>query len=288
MRTHTKFAAALLGLAIALPLTGCSSDTPATPGDSGIQAAGSLNGITAKGVLTIGVFRDLAPFGSVGADGEYTGYDVYFGNQLGKDLNVKVEYVGLDAQGRVPALTGDKVDLVLANFAVTDERKEQVDFSLPYMKAYQALVSPDDALITDISQLKDKKLIVTRGTSQQTWFTQNYPDIEQAVHQTQTDAYAALKDGRGAALAQSNLDELAWARQNPGFTVGIEKIGDPTLVAAAVKKGNQSLLDWVNEEITHTLPDGFFHDDYTATLKDVYGADADTDDIVVERGQIQE
>ena len=285
MRTHIKLAAALLGLAAIISVTGCSSGTSANQTPDA-KAAGTITAIQSKGVLTIGVFRDLAPFGSIGSNGQYVGYDVYFGDQLARDLGVRTEYVGLDAQGRVPALTGDKVDLVLANFAVTAERAEQVDFSLPYMKAYQALVSPDDALITDISQLDDKQLIVTRGTSQQTWFTQNYPDIEQAVYQTQTDAYAALKDGRGAALAQSNLDELAWTRQNPGFTVGIEKIGDPTLVAAAVKKGNQSLLDWVNEEITTNLPDHFFHDDYQATLEAVYGPEADPDDIVVERGQI--
>jgi polar amino acid transport system substrate-binding protein len=263
-----------------------TSQSAASGSEIASSAAGSLDEIREKGTLTIGVFRDLAPFGSVGSDGEYQGYDVYFGDQLGEDLGVKVDYVGLDAQGRVPALTGDKVDLVLANFAITEERAQQVDFSLPYMKASQALISPEDALITDVSQLEGKTLIVTRGTSQQTWFTKNYPQIEQAVYQTQSDAYAALKDGRGDALAQSNLDELAWARQNPGFRVGIEGIGEPTLVAAAVKKGNTTLLDWVNEEITTNLPDNFFHDAYAATLEDVYGEDANPDEIVVERGTI--
>ncbi|MDR1186314.1 MAG: transporter substrate-binding domain-containing protein [Bifidobacteriaceae bacterium] len=297
MRTRTRTIAFIAALAaVAGVATACSGTTAqagagnqaqaAQAQDPDSEAAGSLEQIKSKGVITIGVFRDLAPFGSVGADGEYEGYDIYFGDRLAKDLGVEVEYIGLDAQGRVPALTGDKVDLILANFAVTPEREEQVDFSLPYMKAYQALVSPDDALITDVAQLEGKKLIVTRGTSQQTWFQQNYPELEQAVYQTQTDAYAALKDGRGAALAQSNLDELAWTRQNPGFTVGVEAIGDPTLVGAAVKKGNQTLLDWVNQEIEEGLPEAFFHDAYAATLADVYGEDADPDDIVVERGEV--
>ncbi|QAY63103.1 transporter substrate-binding domain-containing protein [Xylanimonas allomyrinae] len=266
--------------------SGCAGgDAAHGAGPTSAAPSGSLEEIKASGVLTVGVFRDLAPFGSVGADGAYAGYDIYLGDQLGKDLGVRVDYVGLDAQGRVPALTSGKVDLVLANFAVTPERQQQVDFSLPYMQAYQALVSPDDAPVTDVSQLAGKKLIVTRGTSQQAWFTEHFPDVEQAVFQTQTDAYAALKDGRGAALAQSNLDELAWTRQNPGFTVGVERIGDPTLVAAAVAKGDQSLLDWVNQEITTGLPDHFFHDDYATTLAQVYGPDADPDDIVVERGK---
>ncbi|QAY63105.1 transporter substrate-binding domain-containing protein [Xylanimonas allomyrinae] len=267
---------------------GCSSASGAgahATGDAS-QAADSLEAIKAKGKITVGVFRDLPPFGSVDASGAYTGYDVYFAEQIGKDLGVDVDYVGLDAQGRVPALTSGKVDLVLANFTVTDERKQQVDFALPYMQVYMGVVSPTSAPITDVSQLEGKELIVAQGTTQQTYFTQHYPDVKLNVFTTETDAFAALKDGRSPALSQDTTNVLAWALQNPGFTVGIEKLGDPQAIAPAVRKGNTSLLDWLNEEITTTLPDDFFLQDYEATLAPVYGDAADPATIVVERGKI--
>jgi polar amino acid transport system substrate-binding protein len=282
MKTTTKIFGSLVALALGVTaLSGCST---ASAADSNPSSAGdSVQAIKDSGKITIGVFRDLPPYGSQDSSGNFVGYDVYFAQQIGKDLGVNVEYVGLDAQGRVPALTGGKVDLVLANFTVTDERKAQVDFAKPYMEVYTGIVSPDSAPVTDVSQLSGKSLIVAQGTTQQTYFTTQHPEINLDVYTNETDAFAALKDGRAPALAQDSTNVLAWALQNPGFSVGIEKLGDPAFIAPAVRKGNTSLLNWLNEEIAG-LPSDFFHKDYQATLQPVYGSAANPDDIVVENG----
>ncbi|MDR0960098.1 MAG: transporter substrate-binding domain-containing protein [Propionibacteriaceae bacterium] len=276
MKIITKIIGSLLSLSIA---AGCTAE----PASQESAAPDSLQAIREEGTITIGVFRDLPPYGSQDSSGNFVGYDVYFAEQIGKDLGVKVEYVGLDAQGRVPALTGGKVDLVLANFTVTEERKAQVDFADPYMKVYIGVVSPDSAPITDISQLAGKSLIVAQGTTQQTYFTTEHPEITLDVYTTETDAFAALKDGRAPALSQDTTNVLAWALQNPGFSVGIEKLGEPAFIAPAVRKGNTSLLNWLNEEIA-ALPSDFFHNNYAETLEPVYGSAANPDDIVVENG----
>ena len=285
MKTTKIFLLSFALVPASLALTGCST---ATSGSSGVTqpASDSVEGIQAKGSITIGVFRDLPPYGSLDSSGTFVGYDVYFAEQIGKDLGVDVDYVGLDAQGRVPALTSGKVDLVLANFTVTDERKQQVDFALPYMQVYIGVVSPDSAPVTDVGQLDGKTLIVAQGTTQQTYFTTNYPNIHLDVYTTETDAFQALKDGRGAALSQDTTNVLAWALQNPGYSVGIEKLGDPQAIAPAVRKGNTSLLNWLNDEIANKLPDDFFLQDYKATLEPVYGDAADPASIVVEKGVI--
>ena len=62
-------------------------------------------------------------------------------------------------------------------------------------------------------------------------------------------AYNALLDGRGDALSTDNTEVLAWALENEGFKVGIESLGNVDTIAAAVQKGNQDLLDWINHEI---------------------------------------
>ena len=99
-------------------------------------------------------------FGYVDENGEYQGYDVYFGNRIAKDLGVKVKYVPVEAAARVEVLATGKVDLVLANFTVTPERAEKVDFALPYMKVALGIVSPKSALVTDPAQLNGKTLII--------------------------------------------------------------------------------------------------------------------------------
>ena len=76
-------------------------------------------------VIKIAVFSDKKPFGYVDENGEYQGYDVYFGNRIAKDLGVKVKYVPVEAAARVEVLTTGKVDLVLANFTVTPERAKK-------------------------------------------------------------------------------------------------------------------------------------------------------------------
>ena len=235
----------------------------------------------------IGVFSDKKPFGYVDSNGEYQGYDVYFGNRIAQDLGVEVEYVPVEAASRVEYLVSNKVDIILANFTVTAERQEKVDFTLPYMKVALGVVSPDDALITDVEQLNGKTLIVSKGTTAETYFTENYPDVNLLKFDQYSEAYNALLDGRGDGLSTDNTEVLAWALENEGFSVGVESLGSIDTIAAAVQKGNTELLDWLNEEIVALGEENFFHAAYDETLAPVYGDAATPDNIVVEGGVIE-
>ena len=251
------------------------------------SAARSLEEIKASGKLVIGVFSDKKPFGYVDENGEYQGYDVYLARRLAADLGVELELVSVDAPNRVEYLQSAKVDIILANFTVTDARAEVVDFALPYMKVALGIVSPDSALITDVSQLRGKTLIVSKGTTAETYFTENEPEVTLLKFDTYTEAYNALLDGRGDALSTDNTEVLAWALENPGFTVGVESLGSLDAIAPAVQKGNETVLNYINEEIVALAEESFFHADYEATLREVYGEAADADALVVEGGVIE-
>lgn len=240
--------------------------------------------IKAAGEIVIGVFSDKAPFGYVDENGDYAGYDVEYGNRIAEDLGVEVKYVPVDAAARTEVLGANKVDIVLANFTVTPERAEKVDFANPYFKVSLGVVSPDDALITDVSQLDGKTLIVTKGTTAETYFEANHPEVELQKYDQYTDSYSALLDGRGDAFSTDNTEVLAWSLQNPGFTVGIPQLGQTDYIAAAVKKGNTALLDWLNDQLVELGEEQFFHADYEKTLEPVYGDAANPDDLVVEGG----
>jgi polar amino acid transport system substrate-binding protein len=267
-----------------LIIVACAVTVSVFAGGKG-ESKSSVDGIKKAGTVRIGVFTDKAPFGYVDASGEYQGYDVYFAHRIARDLlgdENAVTFVPVEAASRVEYLLSNKVDITLANFTVTPERAEAVDFALPYMKVALGIVSPDSTPVTDISQLAGKTLIVDKGTTAEIYFTKNHPEINLLAFDQNTEALNALKDGRGSALAHDNTFLFAWAIQNPGFTVAINSIGSLDTIAPAVQKGNKSLLDWLNNEIKTGLEPTFFHQDYTATLLPVYGDKVDPESVVVE------
>ena len=250
------------------------------------STARTVEQIKKSKTIKIAVFSDKKPFGYVDENGEYQGYDVYFGNRIAKDLGVKVKYIPVEAASRVEVLATGKVDLVLANFTVTPERAEKVDFALPYMKVALGIVSPESALITAPEQLNGKTLIIAKGTTAETYFTKNYPKVKLLKFDLYSEAYNALLDGRGDALSTDNTEVPAWAIENKGFAVGVDSLGSLDAIAPAVQKGNTSLLNWLNDEIKSLEKEQFFHADYEATMRSVYGASSDADSLVVEGGKL--
>ncbi|MDR3302159.1 MAG: transporter substrate-binding domain-containing protein [Spirochaetaceae bacterium] len=254
------------------------------------DASGSLEKIKKAGKIRIGIFSDTPPFGFVDAKGIYQGYDVYFAHRIAKDMlgdENAIEFVSVDPANRVEFLQSDKVDIIMANFTVTPDRALAVDFTLPYMKVAIGIVSPDRAPIKKISDLEGKELIVNPGTTSEVYFAKNYPKIKLQKYEQISAGFNALKDGRAPALAQDNTVVFAWSVQNPGFTTTIQSIGSLDTIAAAVRKGNKELLDWLNNEISTGVGDTFFHDDYKATLLPVYGKAVDPESVVVEHGVVK-
>lgn len=283
---HNNFFIKLISLTVAVLLLSVGFAACGT-NNNGAASFRTVDDIKESGKIVIGVFSDKAPFGYIDENGEYQGYDVYFAKRIAKDLGVEVEYVSTDPASRVEYAATGKVDVILANFTVTEERAEQVDFALPYMKVKLGVVSPDKALITDVEQLNGKQLIVVKGTTAETYFEKNYPNITLQKYDEYADAYNALLDGRGDAFSTDNTEVLAWAIQNPGFSVGIDALGNADTIAPAVQKGNTTLLQWLNDEIKVLGEENFFHTDYKATLADVYGDAANPDNLVVEGGKVE-
>ena len=295
MNTFKKIASVFAAAAMALSLAACSNSNGSSAAsdstDDSSAASGSyrtVDQIKESGEITIGVFSDKNPFGYVDNDGKFQGYDVYFADRIAKDLGVELKLVPVEAASRVEFLETAKVDIILANFTVTDERKEKVDFALPYMKVALGVVSPDSAIITDAEQLNGKTLIVVKGTTAESYFTENYPDVKLQKYDEYNEAYSALQDGRGDAFSTDNTEVLAWSMNNPGFTVGVESLGSTDAIAPAVTKGNDLVIDPVQkgfiDEITALADEQFFHADYDATLASVYGDNVDKDSLVVEGG----
>ena len=281
----------LLGLgavSAAAVLTACggssASGSAAASGSSVVYR--TLDEIKASGTINIGVFSDKNPFGYVDENGEYQGYDVYFARRLAEDLGVEANFVSTEAANRIEYLQTGKVDVILANFTVTPERAEEVDFALPYMNVALGVISPDSAVVTTLDNWNaDDQMIVISGTTAETYLTKNNPEIPLQKYDSYATAKNALENGNGVAWANDNTEVIAFANQNPGYTVGIASLGSQDTIAPAVSQGNTTVLDWLNEEIQKLGEENFFHKDYEETLVDTYGIDYE-DELVVEGGVV--
>lgn len=297
MKNIKRLLALSLAGALAVGMTACgnsdSGNSNAASQNSAEKEASAdsdavyrtLDEIKESGTINIGVFSDKNPFGYVDENGEYQGYDVYFAERIGEDLGVDINYVSTEAANRIEYLQTGKVDIILANFTVTEERAEEVDFALPYMNVALGVVSRDDNVIESLDNWNsDDSIIVISGTTAETYLIDNYPDITLQKFDSYATAKEAFENGTSVAWANDNTEVIAFSLQNEGYTVGIPSLGSQDTIAPAVSKENESLLSWLNDEIVSLGEENFFHADYEATLVDTYGTEYE-ESLVVEGGK---
>lgn len=291
MKNIRKLVTVVLTLSLTLSLAACGAENSSNGSLTADREKKqnvvyrTLDEIKESGTINIGVFSDKNPFGYVDENGEYQGYDVYFANRIGEDLGVKINYVSTEAANRIEYLQTGKADIILANFTVTPQRAEEVDFALPYMNVALGVVSPDGRVIESLDSWNtEDQIIVISGTTAETYLIENYPDIPLQKYDSYATAKNALENGNGVAWVNDNTEVIAFALQNDGYTVGIPSLGSQDSIAPAVSKGNNTLLDWLNEEIVSLGEEQFFHAAYKATLADTYGLDYE-DSLVVEGGR---
>ena len=257
--------------------------------DSSESGVNSIERIKNAGVVKIGVFGDKPPFGYVDEKGANQGYDIIFAKRIAKELlgdENKVEFVLVEAANRVEFLKSNKVDIILANFTQTPERAEQVDFALPYMKVALGVVVPKDSEIKSVEDLKNKTLILNKGTTADAYFTKNHADIKTLKFDQNTETFAALMDKRGDALAHDNTLLFAWVKERPDYKVVIKELGNQDVIAPAVKKGDKELKEFIDNLIISLAAEQFFHKAYDESLKAHFGADIKADDVVIEGGKL--
>jgi len=278
MSNHKKFSFVLALILISVAIICCEK-----------KEAAELEIIKKRGFLQVAVSGDDPPFGYVDERGKNRGFEIIFAKRLAQELlgdSSKIEFIIVDPAKRFEILASGKADIVLANFTHTPERAKVLDFALPYMKVSIGVLSPKTAPIRDISELAGKKLIVSKGSVTEEYFLKNYPEIEVVSLEQVGELFKALKDGRGAALAEDNTVTFVQAQENAGFEVGISSIGSVEGIAPAVKKGNIALRDFINKTIEKLAKEQFFHKNFEATLRAYMGPEANPDDFVVEGGKL--
>lgn len=164
--------------------------------------ADKLDDIKKAGVIKIAVFDANPPFGFIN-DKQIIGYDVDIANAIGKAFGVNVQFVATNPANRIPLLASNKVDLIAANFTITEQRAKAVDFSLPYFATGQKFIAKKGVLKTpdDIAKLR---IGADKGTVQEITLREKYPDAKVISYDDTPIAFTALRNGSVQAITQDD------------------------------------------------------------------------------------
>jgi polar amino acid transport system substrate-binding protein len=125
-------------------------------------------------VIINGIDANFPPFAFVDKTGKPDGFDIAVVDWIAKEYGLKVEHKPMDWDGIVPSLNAKKIDMVASGMSITDARKEQVNFTLPYWKIVQVMVAKGDSNVTPEQAMSDgNKIGVQRGTTEAKWIEDN-------------------------------------------------------------------------------------------------------------------
>jgi cystine transport system substrate-binding protein len=221
-------------------------------------AGDQLATIKKNGTLNVGLEGTYPPFSLVGEDGKLTGFEVEFSEALAKELGVKVKLQATPWAGILAALDSKRLDVVVNQVTISDERKKKYDFSEPYtVSGIQALVQTKDVgTIKTAADLKGKKVGVGLGTNYEEWLKANVPDAIVKTYDDDPTKYQDLRVGRIDAILVDRLAALELvAKTKDKLAVSGEPFSRQES-GIALRKGEPELLDAINKAIDKLRADG--------------------------------
>ncbi|MGL4798726.1 MAG: basic amino acid ABC transporter substrate-binding protein [Cellulosilyticaceae bacterium] len=234
----------LIGVLALGSFTGCSKD------------ASSVEAIKEKGKIVMGTNAAFPPFEEVEGD-KIVGFDVEIAELIAAKLGVELEIMDMEFGQLLGATSTGKIDFVAAAMTVKPDRAAQVDFSNSYFKSKQVLIVQEgETSIATADDLAGKKVGVQLGTTGDL-YASDLEGVEVIPYDKAAMAVADLGNGKvDAVLVDEEPAKLIVGNQS-----GV-KLLDATFVdeeyALAVKKGNEELVEVINEVIKEIQADGTY------------------------------
>ena len=156
----------VLAILLMLPFFGQISALTNSTSDAQLEAG--VQEIVDRGVLRVGVKQDLPNFGYRDPESnQYTGMEVEIAKKVAAELGVDIEFTPVTAQTRGALLDNGQLDMVIATFTITEERKELYNFTTPYYTdAVGFLVRKDSNIQSSWEALDGLTIGVTQGSIQ--------------------------------------------------------------------------------------------------------------------------
>jgi polar amino acid transport system substrate-binding protein len=216
--------------------------------------------IRSQGVLRAGVRCDQPPYGFRGPDGGFAGVEVDMARQMAAwafGSTDKAELACVTAENRIPQLQARRVDLLIATLGVTPDRARVIDFSDAYRWGGSDMLVKRDSPIQKLDDVRDRTVIMLRGTTQASWFDENMPGLNALRLNTASDALQALIQGRGEAYAHDAATLVVIATRDPSLRL----VGEPFAVsdaAVGVRKGEPEWLAWINAALARMKAENLY------------------------------
>lgn len=223
----------------------------------------------AQDVVRIGTLSDYAPFEYRDAKGELKGMEIELAKTMCKHIQAKCEFVTIDFDALIPALKAKKIDAVVAQMSITDERKKEVDFTdLFTLAPVQYVAKAGSGISDDPATLKGKTVGVYSGSTHETYLKKRLPKSTSGIatksYPSQDPIWLDLEAGRVQAALTDTTVAHEWLEKT-GKAKGFALVGKPLSDLAifgegtgiAVRKGDP-LRTRLNGAIKQVLSDGSF------------------------------
>ncbi|WP_036768254.1 ABC transporter substrate-binding protein [Photorhabdus australis] len=227
---------------------------------TGVAKADKLDDIKKAGTVRIAVFDSNPPFGFIDPQTKkLAGYDVDIANAIANDLGVKLELRPTNPANRLPLLASKKIDLIAANFTVTDERAKQVDFSIPYFATGQKFIARKGVLKSP-EDIKNLRIGADKGTVQEITLREHYPTAKVISYDDTPLAFAALRNGNVQAITQDDAKLVGLLANVPAAQKAEFEISPFSITreyqAVAAAKGEERLVEAVNQTLLQLEKEG--------------------------------
>nr|WP_227779956.1 MULTISPECIES: transporter substrate-binding domain-containing protein [Paenibacillus] len=251
-------------LMVVLVVSACGSKTTDNGSSNGAQASNELEQIKSAGTMKVGMMGTYRPYNFLNDNKEMDGFDADIAREVAKRLGVEVEFVSQEFSGLTPSLQSKKIDAIISQMTITDERKQALDFSEGYItNQVKIIVKDDNSDITKLEDFKGKTIGVGLGTNDETYLRNEVlPKVGDFTIKTYDDVITSLKDldaGRIDATI-NNLYALKPIIDSNGFK--IKAVGEPIKsdqAGIAVRKNNPELVAALNEALQGMKDDGTYN-----------------------------
>ena len=235
---------------LAVATAGCTSSSAASGGAGGQGPSEShLQKVLSSHKIRIGVQTEAAPWGVRESDGSYQGFDIDIANALGEALGAKVQFVPETNESRIPSIQADKVDVVIASFTASDDRSQQVEFTIPYAAGGTLIAVPKDSPIHSYADLAGKSISASRGSIGEGILENEFPQAKPALFNSFADSVQALKSGKVDGLIENNVIVPDLVRKDPNLRVLDGPVLDPSLMSFGIEQGDQIWYAYLNNFI---------------------------------------
>lgn len=264
MGMKRKWGALLAAILAAAVLAGCGGQSKAPAGSGSGDASGlpaQVEKIKNAGVLKVGVKEDVPKFGYLDpAKNVHEGMEIDLAKRIAKEIfgdETKVEFTGVNAKTRGPALDNGEIDMVIATFTITEERKLSWNFSDPYFTDYVGFLVLESSGIQSWKDLDGKTIGVAQSASTRAALIEQAQEdgitVQFMEFATYPEIKAALDSGRIDAFSVDQ--SILWGYKDDKNVMLPDKFA-PQEYGIATKKSNTELAEFVNNIIKEMKASG--------------------------------